>query len=168
MRDQAYFSPAQYLASRDLASYVHVPIIMKEVPRIITAALAAVFFISSVNAADAESPYAKDKGGTEAQYVRVILAGEKRTLTLAEVEVFSNGKNIALGGKASQISTSNGGEASRAVDGNKSPAYNDKGQTHTVQNTKNPWWELDLGSEKPIGSLSIWNRGDGNLSLIHI
>ena len=163
MRDQAYFSPAQYLASRDLASYVHVPIIMKEVPRIITAALAAVFFISSVNAADAESPYAKDKGGTEAQYVRVILAGEKRTLTLAEVEVFSNGKNIALGGKASQISTSNGGEASRAVDGNKSPAYNDKGQTHTVQNTKNPWWELDLGSEKPIGSLSIWNRGDGNL-----
>ena len=125
--------------------------------------MAAVFLISPVSAAEVESPYAKDKGGTEAQFVRVALAGEKRTLTLAEVEVFSNGKNIAPEGKASQISTGSGGEASRAIDGNKSPAYDDKGQTHTAQNIKNPWGELDLGEEKPIGSVSIWNRGDGSL-----
>ncbi|NRB73988.1 MAG: hypothetical protein HRU46_06490, partial [Verrucomicrobiales bacterium] len=54
---------------------------MKEVPRIFSAAVAAVFLISPVSAAEVESPYAKDKGGTEAQFVRVALAGEKRTLT---------------------------------------------------------------------------------------
>lgn len=120
-------------------------------------------FLSSLGANDADSPYAKDEGGTEARFVRVVLAGEKRTLTLAEVEVFSNGENIAPNGSASQINTASGGEARRGIDGNKSPTYNDKGQTHTSQNIKNPWWELDLGAENPIGSVSIWNRGDGDL-----
>lgn len=120
-------------------------------------------FLFSLGAADAVSPYAMDQGGTEAQFVRIALAGEKRTLTLAEVEVFSNGKNIAPNGIASQISTASGGDAGRAIDGNKSPSFNDSGQTHTSQNIKNPWWELDLGAENPIGSVSIWNRGDGDL-----
>ena len=120
-------------------------------------------FLSSLGATDAVSPYAKDEGGTEARFVRVVLAGEKRTLTLAEVEVFSNGENIAPNGSASQINTASGGEARRGIDGKKSPTYNDEGQTHTSHHIKNPWWELDLGAENPIGSVSIWNRGDGDL-----
>ena len=97
------------------------------------------------------------------RYVRVELPGKKKTLTLAEVEVFSDGRNVARQGKASQSSTSNGGEASRAIDGNTSGNYNDGGETHSEENTANPWWQVDLGAEHPITSIAIFNRTDGGL-----
>ena len=97
------------------------------------------------------------------RFVRVELPGKQRTLTLAEVEVFSDGVNIARKGKASQSSTSNNGNASKAIDGNKSPNYTDGGQTHSAEGTDNPWWELDLGTEAVIESIVIYNRADGAL-----
>jgi putative heme-binding domain-containing protein len=97
------------------------------------------------------------------RYVRIELPGRQRTLTLAEVEVFSDGVNIARRGKASQKNTAHGGDASRAIDGNTSGNYNSGGQTHTLEGTSNPWWEVDLGSEQPIETIIIWNRTDGNL-----
>lgn len=95
-----------------------------------------------------------------AQYVRISLTGENRILTLAEVEVISDGKNIAKEGKASQSSTANNGVAERAIDGNKSSDWGKGGQTHTVEKKgkEEPWWELDLGSAKPIEKIEIWNR----------
>ncbi len=101
---------------------------------------------------------------TMGRYVRIELPGNQRTLTLAEVEVFSDGKNVARGGKASQSSTAHGGSASRGIDGNKSGAYEDGGQTHTREGTNNPWWEVDLGAEYPVDSVSVFNRTDTNLS----
>jgi putative heme-binding domain-containing protein len=101
--------------------------------------------------------------GTLGRYVRIELPGKFRTLTLAEVEVYSDGKNVARQGKASQISTASGGVASRGIDGNKSGNYNDGGQTHTKEGETNPWWEVDLGKEFPIESISIYNRTDGAL-----
>jgi len=105
----------------------------------------------------------KPKKGIEGRYVRVELRGQRRTLTLAEVEVFSDGRNIAPLGKASQKNTAYGGEAKRAIDGNKDDSYGDGGQTHTEENTANPWWEVDLGSEVPIESIAVSNRADGDL-----
>ena len=99
----------------------------------------------------------------EGRYVRIELPGNQRTLTLAEVEVYSEGRNVAREGKASQKNTSNGGDASRAIDGNKSGKYNDGGETHSEENTQNPWWEVDLGSEHPISSVIVYNRTDGGL-----
>jgi len=97
--------------------------------------------------------------GKPARFVRIELPGDKRVLTLAEVEVFSGGKNIAQGGKATQSSTNAGGEAGKAIDGNKSSDYNKGGQTHTSNaGTTLPWWELDLGSAKDIEKISVWNR----------
>jgi len=101
--------------------------------------------------------------GIEGRYVRIELKGRQRTLTLAEVEVFSDGRNVAPLGKASQKNTAYGGEARRAIDGNKSTTYGDGGQTHTEENTANPWWEVDLGSEVPIESIAVSNRADGDL-----
>ena len=46
--------------------------------------------------------------GKPARYVRIELPGDKRTLTLAEVEVMSGGKNVAKGGKATQSTTAGG------------------------------------------------------------
>jgi putative heme-binding domain-containing protein len=97
------------------------------------------------------------------RFVRIELPGKQRTLTLAEVEIYSDGKNIARQGKASQINTANGGEASRAIDGNKSGNFGDGGQTHTQEGVDDPWWEVDLGGEFPIATIVIYNRTEGNL-----
>jgi putative heme-binding domain-containing protein len=99
--------------------------------------------------------------GSHGRYVRIELPGDRRTLTLAEVEVLSEGRNVAREGKASQINVAHGGEARRAIDGNKSGNYGDGGQTHTNEATKDPWWELDLGEELPIESIVIYNRTEG-------
>ncbi|MEQ1850827.1 MAG: PVC-type heme-binding CxxCH protein [Chthoniobacteraceae bacterium] len=97
--------------------------------------------------------------GKHARFVRIELPGDKRILTLAEVEVISGGKNIASGGKATQSSTNGGGGAEKATDGNKNPDYNKGGQTHTTNaGSTLPWWELDLGSAKDIEKIGIWNR----------
>jgi hypothetical protein len=61
--------------------------------------------------------------GKPARFVRIELPGDKRILTLAEVEVISGGKNVAKGGKATQSSTNGGAVAARALDGNKDPEY---------------------------------------------
>ena len=96
------------------------------------------------------------------RYVRIELPG-RGTLTLAEVEVVSGGRNVARAGKARQKSTAHGGDASRAIDGNKSGKFSDGGQTHTRENEGRPWWELDLGREMPIESVVVYNRTDGYL-----
>ncbi|HUF62746.1 MAG TPA: plastocyanin/azurin family copper-binding protein, partial [Verrucomicrobiales bacterium] len=82
------------------------------------------------------------------------------TLTLAEVEVWSDGENVAPKGRATQSSTAHGGEASRAIDGNRSGAYSDGGQTHTQENRRNTWWELDLGRDFPVEAVTLWTRSE--------
>lgn len=99
------------------------------------------------------------KTGKPARFVRIELPGNKRILTLAEVEVFSGGKNIARTGKATQSSSNGNAGAARAIDGNKSPDWNKGGQTHTNNDgTKNPWWEVDLGRAVDIEKIEIVNR----------
>ncbi len=95
--------------------------------------------------------------GTVGRYVRIDLP-RKGTLTLAEVEVISGGTNVARRGRATQKNTASGGDASRGIDGNKSGAYGDGGQTHTEEETADPWWEVDLGEAYPIDQINIFNR----------
>lgn len=99
------------------------------------------------------------------RFVRIELPGKKKTLTLAEVEVYSDGRNIALAGKASQSSTAHGGDAQRGIDGNRVGSFGGGGQTHTAENTANPWWEVDLGREHTIDAITIYNRTDADLGL---
>lgn len=81
-------------------------------------------------------------------------------MTLAEVEVISGGENVAREGKATQSSVAHGGVPERALDGNKDPDFQGRGQTHTDgDGSTDPWWKLDLGSAKPIERVRIWNRG---------
>ena len=106
---------------------------------------------------------AKTKSGGEGRFVRIELP-RRGTLTLAEVQVMSEGRNIALTGKATQSSTSNGGVASRAIDGRTDGAFSDSGtQTHTNEGEVNPWWEVDLGGNRSIESIVVWNRREGEL-----
>lgn len=105
-----------------------------------------------------------DGKSVNGRFVRIELPGKQRTLTLAEVEVFSDGVNIARKGKARQSSTAHDGVAARAIDGNTSGSYGDGGQTHTQEGVVDPWWEVDLGRTVPIERIVVWNRTDGNLS----
>jgi len=99
--------------------------------------------------------------GAAGRYVRIELPGSNRTLTLAEVEVFAGNDNIARTGKATQSATAFSGEASRAIDGNSNPDWGNGSQTHTPENVENPWWEVDLGSERLLERIVIHNRGSG-------
>ncbi|HEY7157121.1 MAG TPA: PVC-type heme-binding CxxCH protein [Gemmataceae bacterium] len=105
----------------------------------------------------------KDGKTVRGRYVRIELPGRRKTLTLAEVQVLSDGQNIATRGKAMQKNTVYGGDARKAIDGNTSGDYGAGGQTHSEEGTSNPWWEVDLGGEAPIDSVVVWNRTDGGL-----
>jgi putative membrane-bound dehydrogenase-like protein len=108
---------------------------------------------------DVKTPPAQPATGKLARFVRIELPGEKRILTLAEVEVISGGKNVAANGAATQSSTHGTGAASKAIDGNKSPDWNKGGQTHTANaGETNPWWELDLKTPAEIEKVTIANR----------
>ncbi|MEG1553040.1 MAG: SUMF1/EgtB/PvdO family nonheme iron enzyme [Kiritimatiellia bacterium] len=94
----------------------------------------------------------------EARYITIDIPKESAILSLAEVEVFSNGKNIAPTGKAIQNETANGGDAARAIDGNCSGQWGSGTITHTPEGGAHPVWELDLGAMASIEKIVVWNR----------
>ena len=98
--------------------------------------------------------------GRKAQYVRVSLPGKGRLLHLAEVQVMSGGKNLALQGTASQSSTDYNGPAKLANDGNTDGAFARGSVCHCAQQD-DPWWEIDLKQEVAVDSITVWNRTDG-------
>ncbi len=101
--------------------------------------------------------------GVKGQFVRIELPGNDKFLHLAEVEVFSSGRNIATKGKASQISTGFGGPANLAIDGNTNGIFTEKSTSHTAGGS-DQWWELDLGTPGDIEKVVLWNRTDGDTS----
>ncbi len=97
--------------------------------------------------------------GVRGKYVHIFIPGNGKTLTLAEVEVFSSDTNVAKGCRTSQSSTAHGGAPRKAVDGNTSDNYESGSQTHTNKE-KNPWWEVELKKETTIDRIAVWNRGE--------
>lgn len=98
-----------------------------------------------------------------ARFLRVESPGPARLLSLAEVQVFSGGANVASRGQATQSSTDYDAPARLAIDG---ITNGDFFAAHSVTHTRtedNPWWEVDLGSELPIDAVAVWNRTDGGL-----
>ncbi len=94
------------------------------------------------------------------RYVRIEIPGPQKILSLAEVEVFAGEQNIARQGTASQSSTAFDGPAQLAIDGNTDGRFADaKSTTHTAI-SDNPWWEVDLQSNRAIDRVVIWNRTD--------
>lgn len=102
-----------------------------------------------------------DKPLATAQFVRVELPGEKKILSLAEVEVFEHpvGLPIQNEGNATQSSTDHDGAAGRASDGVLEAAYQDNSVSHTAEES-NPWWELDLKGPRVVGRIRVINRKD--------
>lgn len=95
----------------------------------------------------------------EGRFVRVSRTGKSIYLQIAELEVMSEGKNVARGGKATQSTTGYGGLPAYAIDGNRSGSWADKTISHTVQQD-DPWLEVDLGGETQIDTIGLWGRQD--------
>jgi glucose/arabinose dehydrogenase/azurin/lysophospholipase L1-like esterase len=129
-------------------------------PKLRASAGARVLPLLGTLPADLASALSAEKG-CAGRFVRVALP-RKGTLTLAEVEVFSNGANIATSGTASQSSTAYGGEAKRAIDGKTDGNWGASTSTHTNEEEEQPWWEVDLGSNHAIEAVTVWNRTDGD------
>ncbi len=98
--------------------------------------------------------------GKQGRFLRVTNVTKGGYLHLAEVQVFSGKENLALKGKATQISTGFDGPARYGNDGNVDGNYQKKSVFHTGQ-ADNPWWEVDLGQESQVDKVVIWNRTDG-------
>lgn len=111
--------------------------------------------------ADAE-PGPPTKNLAAGRYVKIRLEGEKRILSLAEVQVIETATGAELQKDASAVSQSSNYEdtaADRAKDGNVDGVFSNGSVTHTNEQT-NPWWLLDLGESKDLGKIVIYNRAD--------
>lgn len=68
--------------------------------------------------------------------------------------------NLAAGKPATQSSTHGGGVASRAVDGNTDGVWDNGSVTHTLIDTPQPWWQVDLQAVQEVGTVVLYNRTD--------
>lgn len=94
--------------------------------------------------------------GPQGRIVRIELPG-KGFLQLAEVQVFSNGDNLALTGVARQSSTYEDAAAARAIDGRTEGAYQQGSVSHTREDQP-AWWEVELPETRPLERIVVWNR----------
>lgn len=110
--------------------------------------------------------------------VRVSLLGNNLfgdgVLSLAEVEVMSSASGEPnatplgyltnwtqeAGVAATQSSTGFGAEASRAIDGNRDGSFFNGSVTHT-RDEEGSWWEVDLGVERSVMRVGVYNRTGG-------
>jgi hypothetical protein len=97
--------------------------------------------------------------GPVARFVRIELPGKTKILQLAEVEVFSAGRNIARDGMATQSGVFADAEARRAIDGNTAGEYAKGSVAHTAEGDDR-WWEVDLKSEQALDRIVVWNRSE--------
>ena len=65
--------------------------------------------------------------------------------------------NMALGQPAYQSSTSQSAYATRAVDGIAHGVFLKGSCTHTEANS-NPWWAVDLGTQRLVYEIQVANR----------
>ena len=94
------------------------------------------------------------------RFVRLELPTPNAFLSLAEIEIFVDGNNIAGSGQASQSSTAYSGLAELAIDGNTDGDYKrGKSVTHTAKQN-NPWWELKLDQGYELDRIVVWNRNE--------
>lgn len=109
------------------------------------------------HAAAVETESVKELEKFQGRFVRVELPGKDRILSLAEVQVFSGGRNVAIRKSARASSELHGGVAAKAVDGHTNGIFKRGSITHTATEA-NPWWEVDLGKDRAIDRILLWNR----------
>jgi len=77
------------------------------------------------------------------------------------VEATPKGANLALNGIATQSTTGYGGLPEKAIDGNTDGDFNNGSVSHTDTIDADKWWQVDLGEDKKIDDITIFNRTQG-------
>jgi glucose/arabinose dehydrogenase/azurin len=120
---------------------------------------------------DRPSP-AASAPAVKGRYVRILLPGRDRVLGLAEVAVKVEGTTLA--GQATQSTYVPGGDLggfpNRAIDDVIDRKERGKTSSFTTQEN-DPWWELDLGADRPIESIAIHPfvaEGRASLGGLHV
>uniref|UniRef100_I3JJQ9 Fucolectin tachylectin-4 pentraxin-1 domain-containing protein n=1 Tax=Oreochromis niloticus TaxID=8128 RepID=I3JJQ9_ORENI len=101
----------------------------------------------------------------EGRFVNVFLPGQKKTLTLCEVEVYAAPaveplQNVALNRETVQSSVSAAYGPSKGVDGCRNGNLVAECCTHTLEDL-GPWWRVDLLAVYKVSAVTIINRQDG-------
>ena len=92
---------------------------------------------------------------------QVLASGDLRDLGSAAEEKTVYFNHLARGAPATQSSTYDGiTGAGNAVDGNAAGSYSAGSMTHTAGGEANPWWSVDLGGQKAVHAVRLWNRTD--------
>ena len=108
---------------------------------------------------------AASAGPIAGRFVRVEKPGQNQSVTIAEVQVFSGGKNIAPEGRPDMTDAPKQQRrcpASAAISGDTDIQWREPDNTVAQSGTAdNPWWEVDLFEEKPIDRLVLWGAANG-------
>jgi hypothetical protein len=107
----------------------------------------------------AQPPAAEPAGPELVRYVRIELRGPERTLSLAEVQVVRDGRNLTKNAVATQSATDQGASAARAIDQGWDGAF-PAGSVTLTPAMADPWWEVDLLAEQGVDQITVWNRTD--------
>ena len=91
------------------------------------------------------------------RYVHVLLSGYGRTLALAEVQVFSGGRNVALRKATDAKHTFGDGTPDLVVDGKTHSDGKDKSFMLSHRSLRAPAWEVDLGRDCSIDKIVLWS-----------
>ncbi len=92
----------------------------------------------------------------------IALAGSSMGATITNGFVLNKGGNWShlSGATASQSSTGSGGLASRAIDGNYNGLWSGGSVSHTSNDGTGTYWQVDLGSQRSITDITLFNRTD--------
>ncbi|ALJ04719.1 hypothetical protein APS56_06055 [Pseudalgibacter alginicilyticus] len=80
------------------------------------------------------------------------------------IQVTPSADNLALNGLASQSTTAYDAPAERAIDGNSDGDFNNGSVSHTAPMDDDKWWQVDLGEDKKIEDITIYNRTQSTYS----
>ena len=87
------------------------------------------------------------------RFIRVQLEGPHRQIKMNRLQIMSRGIDIGSTGKASISST-----ASKKGQLNAANCLDDSRFATNSRFEANPWWEVDLGKERPIDELVLWGH----------
>ena len=96
----------------------------------------------------------------QGRFIRVESAASKDYLHFAEIEVYVNGKNVAVKKPVKASSTLGSFTPEKAVDGVVRYTWGNDASLWSSAGRGNQWWELDLGAEMPIEKVVLHNRLD--------
>jgi YVTN family beta-propeller protein len=99
-----------------------------------------------------------------------LASGNLTTLGANAAEKTAYLLNVARGQPATQSSTNATAAAGRAVDGNTDGSLG-AGSVASTNSSAQPWWEVDLGGQKALHTVRLWNRSDccaANLANFHV